>query len=188
MATPDWKIDKLTGHPVVLVEDRQDRPNQPGHHCPFCAGGLEAPDPYDVRWFPNRWPSLPDERSEIVLYSPDHHASMASLGVEGVARVVALWGERTVALGARPDVDYVLIFENRGAEVGATIDHPHGQIFAFGAIPPAAVPELDGPCTICMERPGERLVSETNGWRAWIPALPAWPFELLLAPDDHTGD
>ena len=185
---PDWEVDKLTGAPVLVVQLRQDRPNQPADDCPFCPGGLEAPDPYDVHWFPNRWPVLPDDRCEVVLYSPDHDASLAALGVEGAARVVELWAERTAALGARADVAYVLVFENRGAEVGSTIDHPHGQIYAFAGVPPAAMPELEGPCAICMERPGDRLVSETDGWRAWVPALPAWPFELLLAPDDHRAD
>src|SRR5687767_4403682 len=68
----DWHTDKLTGTPIVIVEHRQDRPNQPAKSCPFCPGGLEAPEPYDVRWFANRWPSLPDGRSEVILYAPDH--------------------------------------------------------------------------------------------------------------------
>src|SRR4051794_15058075 len=178
MATPDWSIDRLTGRPVVIVEGRQDRPNHPEQHCPFCPGGLEAPDRYDVRWFPNRWPSLPDERSEVVLYSPDHNASLASIGVDPVARVVGLWGERTVALGARPDVDYVLIFENRGAEVGATIAHPHGQIYAFGFVPDAPLDELLRGGRL--GEPGGRLIATAPGWRAWVPGAPACPHEARL--------
>jgi UDPglucose--hexose-1-phosphate uridylyltransferase len=123
-----------------------------------------------------------------VLYTPEHDATMASLGVDGVAKVVRLWADRTTALGSQADVASVLVFENRGAEVGATIAHPHGQIFAFDAVPPAVLPELDGPCAICQERPGTRLVTETPGWRAWVPAAPAWPFELLVVPDDHVGE
>jgi UDPglucose--hexose-1-phosphate uridylyltransferase len=108
-------------------------------------GGLEAPEPYDVRWFPNRWPALAPGAtidfadgttahpaagaSEVVLFSPAHGESLASLPVEQVRRVVDLWAERTTALLARPEVEYVLVFENRGREVGATIDHPHGQIY-----------------------------------------------------------
>ena len=78
---------------------------------------------------------MPDDRCEVVLYTPQHDATFWSLGVEGARRVVDLWAERTAALGARPDVDYVLVFENRGAEVGATIAHPHGQIYAFDFVP-----------------------------------------------------
>jgi UDPglucose--hexose-1-phosphate uridylyltransferase len=123
----DRRVDALTGTEVVVVAERQHRPNAPAG-CPFCVGGLEAPEPYTVRSFPNRWPPLPDDRAEVVLYTPDHGASFASLGVDGATRVVELWAARSRALGARPDVGYVLVFENRGPAVGATIPHPHGQI------------------------------------------------------------
>ena len=55
---------------MVVVASRPARPAQPTHvDCPFCPGGLEAPDKYDVRWFKNRWPPLPDDRCEVVLFS-----------------------------------------------------------------------------------------------------------------------
>ena len=168
---------------------RQDRPQSSGsRNCPFCPGGLEAPDKYDVRWFENRWPAMPDRRCEVVLYSPDHNATFASIEVPRATKVVELWTERSAALAARNDVDTVLVFENRGAAVGATISHPHGQIYAFDRVPPAVAAELHGPCSICRERTGERLVSETDGWRAWVPEAAAWPYELLLAPDAHVPD
>ena len=120
--------DPLTGTPVVVVAGRQQRPLAPGADvCPFCPGGLEAPDRYDVRWFVNRWPPLPDDRCEVVLYTPDHDASFASLGTAGARRVVDVWTERCRALGSRGDVASVLVFENRGATVGATVAHPHGH-------------------------------------------------------------
>src|SRR4029079_18285862 len=115
---------------------RQERPNQPSAECPFCVGGLESPEPYDVRAFVNRWPSFPDRRCEVVLYAPDHDATFWSLGGEGALAVVDLWAERSAALGARAVVAYGLVFENRGAEVGATIPHPHGQIYAYTDVPP----------------------------------------------------
>lgn len=185
---PDLRVDPLSGAPVVVIGSRQERPNLPRKGCPFCPGGLEAPEPYDVRWFENRWPAMEGGRCEIVLYTPVHDASFASLGVAGAGRVVELWTERTAELSARPDIDCVLIFENRGAEVGATIPHPHGQIYAFGWVPPAVAAELQGPCALCRERPGPRLVSEVAGWRAWVPHAASWPYELLLAPDDHVPD
>ena len=131
----DLRTDWLTGVRTFVVDSRQDRPNLPAVGCPFCPGGLEAPETYDVRWFQNRWPAMPDDRCEVVLYTPQHDATFWSLGVEGARRVLDLWAERTAALGARPDVEYVLVFENRGAEVGATITHPHGQIYAFEFVP-----------------------------------------------------
>ena len=76
------------------------------------------------------------------------------------------------ALGARDDVAYVLVFENRGAEVGATIPHPHGQIYSYAEVPPNPLGELARSaerCALCAEDPGDRLVSEADGWRAWVP-------------------
>ena len=180
--------DPLTGQLVVVNTDRQDRPNLPTKSCPFCVGGLEAPDLYYVTSFENRWPAMPDERCEVVLYTPDHNATFASLEPERAAAVVELWAERSAAFAARDDIAAVLVFENRGEAVGATISHPHGQIYAFDSVPPTIEAELNGPCAICRERPGERLAVEGEGWRAWVPEAAAWPYELLLAPDEHVPD
>lgn len=188
----DVRVDPLTGTTVVVAGDRQHRPNLPADGCPFCVGGIEAPEPYDVRAFPNRWPSFPDDRCEVVLYTPEHDATFADLGVDGAARVVDLWAERTAVLGARPDVAYVLVFENRGAEVGATISHPHGQIFALDRVPDEPLAELRRVarhgCPLC-ERPDPALaVADANGWRAWVPHASAYPYGLLLAPVVHRPD
>lgn len=191
----ETRIDPLTGDEVVIVGSRQARPNLPGDGCPFCPGGREAPEPYDVRWFPNRWPPLPAGRAEVVLYAPEHDVTLGSLPPERVERLVALWAERTAALGARDDVAYVLVFENRGPEVGATIAHPHGQVYAFDEVPPAVRVELgaggDGAgrtCALCAATPGDRLVAQVGGWRAWVPAAATWPYGLLLAPVGHVAD
>lgn len=174
---------------MIIVAARQDRPNLPAGTCPFCPGGREAPEQYDVRWFVNRWPAMGDDRCEVVLYSPDHNASFGSLATERARQVIDLWAERTVALGSRADVAYVLIFENRGAEAGATIPHPHGQIYAFANVPPVPEAELArSPCALCAEDPGPRLVAEAPGWRAWLPAAAAWPYALVVAPVAHRPD
>lgn len=188
MSPWETRVDPLTGAVVVVVESRQDRPNLPGG-CPFCPGGLEAPEPYDVRWFPNRWPAMPDDRCEVLLFSPEHGASLGGLGAAGVRRVVDLWAERTSALGARDDVSYVLLFENRGAEVGATIRHPHGQLYAFDHVPDAALRELTGStCALCADAGGDRTVVVSGDWRAVVPWAPAWPYELLVSPATHGPD
>lgn len=185
-----YRVDPLTGDLVYVVATRQTRPNLPASGCPFCPGGLEAPEPYDVLWFPNRWPAFPAGRCEMVLYTPRHDAAFWELSVEEGRRVVDLWAERTSALGARPDVDYVLVFENRGPEVGATIAHPHGQIYAFDLVPPRAVAELERPDLSAFTRDaiGDRLVTEHGGWRAWVPWAANWPFEVLLAPAEKLPD
>ena len=199
----ELRRDALTGEWVGIAGARQDRPNRPADECPFCVGGIEAPEPYEVKAFANRWPMFAPGNpvdvdgevvaargaSEVVLYSPEHDATLASLGSTHVRRIVDLWAERSEALLERPEVEYVLVFENRGRDAGATISHPHGQIYAFPFVPPvpareAAVADRDG-CMICAEETGERLVHETGGWRAWVPYASAFPYGLLLAPVAH---
>lgn len=195
----DVRQDPLSKALVVVARGRQDRPNLTSADvCPFCPGGLEAPEKYDVRWFKNRWPPLPDERCEVVLFSPEHNQSLGSLSPHQLGLVVSLWTERTKALGARPDVDYVLVFENRGRDVGATISHPHGQIYSFGYIPPVPAAELRAPtCAVCDELAGKgapgtshrcRVVASAKGWQAWTVWAPSYPYELLIAPKQHVGD
>jgi UDPglucose--hexose-1-phosphate uridylyltransferase len=107
--------------------------------------------------------------------------------VDGARRVVDLWANRTTELGARDDVDLVLVFENRGPEVGATISHPHGQIYAYDHVPdrPAARlaarwrPDLD---------PGERAVATRGRWAAWVPFAPRFPVEIAVAPVEQVPD
>jgi UDPglucose--hexose-1-phosphate uridylyltransferase len=182
----DLRVDPHSGALTFVVGSRQTRPNLPDELCPFCPGGVEAPEPYEVRWFPNRWPAMPDGRCEVILYTPRHDATFWGLGEEGAYRVVDLWAERSAALGARPDVAYVLVFENRGPEVGSTITHPHGQIYAFDFVPELPLRELErgSPFT----EPGERLVATAPGWRAWVPEAPTYPYVLLLVPDAEVPD
>ena len=143
-----------------------------------------------MRWFVNRWPPLPDGRAEILLWSPDHSASLASLGAAGVLRVLELWASRTTAQAARPDVAYVLIFENRLPAAGATVDHPHGQLFGFADVPPVARRELahPGPCALCAGPPESLVVASSGGWRAWVAEAAIYPYELRIAPVEHVPD
>jgi UDPglucose--hexose-1-phosphate uridylyltransferase len=212
---PELRLDSLTRQWVAITAKRQSRPNRPdAGDCPFCVGGREANEPYGVKAFPNRWPALvPGEpvdpgvfegaadasipsrgAAEVVVYSSEHEGSFATLDRAQARRVVDLWAERTAALLERPEVEYVLIFENSGAEVGATIPHPHGQIYAFPFIPP--VPEREAQvaaecgCPICTELAERddlrcRTVDANDSFLAFARRAAAWPFELLIAPREH---
>jgi UDPglucose--hexose-1-phosphate uridylyltransferase len=189
MSQPDLRIDPLTGACVAVTPGRQHRPLLPDGPCPFCPGGLEAPGPYDVRHIPNRWPALPGGRHEVILHSPDHHASFPALGEDRSARVIELWSARTAALGSRDDVGYVFVFENRGRMLGATIDHPHSQIMAFSEIPPIPRSELArAGCGLCPDPGDGLLVSRHSGWQASVPWAPSWPYEMLISPRGHVPD
>jgi UDPglucose--hexose-1-phosphate uridylyltransferase len=212
----ELRFDPLTREWVNIVGDRQARPNLPATGCPFCVGGLEAPEPYDVRWFANRWPAMapgaPVDLAaseaagittvqaagacEVVLFSPDHDESLSTLPLAQVRKVVDLWAERTTALLARDEIEYVLVFENRGREVGATIDHPHGQIYGYPLVPPVPAREAEVArehgCTICAElaaeiETGERVVTGKGDWVAWVPYASGFAYGLRIAPRAHAG-
>lgn len=213
----ELRFDRLSGEWVSIVGNRQARPNLPSGGCPFCVGGLEAPEPYDVKAFVNRWPAyVPGPAidvaaaeaagidrldaigaSEVILYSPQHDASLGSLGAEQIRKVIDLWAERTEALLARDEVRYVLVFESRGAEVGATIHHPHGQLYAFPFVPPAAEREArrtleTGECVVCAELArervaGERMVVDHGSWAAWVPFASGYPYGVVVTSTKHVG-
>lgn len=183
----DTRVDPHRGTVVHVVQSRQQRPNLPTTGCPFCVGGLEAPDPYDVRWFPNRWPALGTGRCEVVLYTPEHDATFASLGAAGARKVVDLWADRTSALRALPGVEFVLVFENRGPEVGATIAHPHGQIYAYDHVPSRPARRFTAGWRPD-DDPGERLVLELGGWRVVTQHAPVFPMSLSVQPVERIPD
>lgn len=179
--------DPWLGTAVHMVASRQSRPNLPSGECPFCPGGLEAPGDYDVRWFPNRWPPMDGDRCEVVLYTPEHDATFHSIGTAGVRRVVDLWAERTSALLGRADVEYVLVFENRGSDVGATISHPHGQIYAFDHVPGRQARMLSAGWAPDPS-PGDRLITSFGGWSVWAQHAAVHPVSLCIAPDTRVPD
>jgi UDPglucose--hexose-1-phosphate uridylyltransferase len=183
----ETRTDPVLGTVVHVVGTRQTRPNLPSSGCPFCIGGLEAPEPYDVHWFPNRWPAMPGDRCEVVLYTSEHDATFFSLGLSGARKVIDLWADRTEALGKRDDVDYVLVFENRGPEVGATIAHPHGQIYAYDHVPHRPSRRLAGGWAPD-PAPGERTVVDADGWSASVPYAPTFPLAVDVAPGRRLPD
>jgi UDPglucose--hexose-1-phosphate uridylyltransferase len=186
----ELRIDPLTGVQVQVTGSRQKRPNRPTGECPFCVGGVEAPEPYDVKAFTNRWPSFPDDRCEVVLFAPEHDEELRTLPPEHLRKVVDLWAERTEALGSRDDLAYVLVFENNGADVGATIPHPHGQIYSYPDVPALPATELRRLAEghRLLEDHPELVVIERDGWRAWVPSAPIYPYGMRVAPLEQRPD
>lgn len=182
----DQRVDPWLGTLVHVVASRQNRPNLPSSGCPFCVGGLEASESYVVKTIPNRWPPMPDSRCEVVLYSSNHEARLSNLPNENLVALIETWTERTKNLGDRDDVDYVLIFENSGREVGATIDHPHGQIYAFDHVPDRPRRRLASGWK--PDPTSDRLIVERDGWAATVPFVSAYPLSVEIAPVERRPD
>ncbi|HEY9720912.1 MAG TPA: DUF4931 domain-containing protein, partial [Oscillatoriaceae cyanobacterium] len=153
---------------VVTATHRQDRTFlPPAGFCPLCPtqeGGFptEVPaDNYEFVVFENKFPSFrtpaaapaiaasalyPVEPSvgtcEVVLYTPQHESTLSDRSVDELTRLVRVWRDRYEELGARPEIDYVFIFENKGTAIGVTLHHPHGQIYGFSYLPPKIEREL----------------------------------------------
>ena len=116
--------------------------------------------------------------------------------IEAIRRVVDVWAEQELELGGRSEIGYVQIFENRGAMMGASNPHPHGQIWATEHIPNETVLESSSQRDYFAEhgktllsdylelelRQQERLVAMNDDWVALVPFWAVWPFELLLLP------
>ncbi|QCC52540.1 galactose-1-phosphate uridylyltransferase [Halapricum salinum] len=211
---------------VVTATHRQDRTfKPPKDYCPFCPTEADdeyptaIPEPeYDVAVVENAFPSLqPDPpepavestdlfRSapangtcEVVLFTDDHDAAASAFDVERFQKLARVWQDRYVSLGDHPDHEYVYIFENRGEEIGVTLEHPHGQIYAYPFVPPKIERELDasaahheenGACLFCdvlaaERKDGSRLVSETDHFTAIVPFQARYAYEMHVYADDH---
>src|SRR6185312_16512915 len=160
--TSETRFDPVQGEWVAVAAHRQGRPYlPPTNSCPLCPSTPEwhseipAPE-YDVVVFENRFPSFSHRvgpaqgdllpglvptrpgagRCEVVCFTSDHTASFASLAETRVRTVRDAWSGRTAELAARADVELVFPFENRGEEIGVTMSHPHGLIYASPFVPP----------------------------------------------------
>jgi len=135
-------------------------------------------------------------RTEVVVFTQDPHGSLGGLSLDRLALVVDVWADRTLALSGLPDVAYVFPFENRGAEVGVTLQHPHGQIYAYPFVPPVAARELEQMSAhhaahgrgLLEDMIAAELVADLRTLYvgphaiAWVPVCARWAYEIWIAP------
>jgi galactose-1-phosphate uridylyltransferase (family 1) len=219
------RYDPVQDEWVAVASHRQTRTHlPPPDECPLCPSTperhTEIPSPdYDVVVFENRFPSFaPGQpappsgdllaigpgvgRCEVVCFTADHRSSFAALPPARVRTVLAAWIDRTTELGAVPGVEQVFCFENRGEEIGVTLAHPHGQIYAFPFVPPKAARMVEMASRHAAtsggnlfrdvwkaERRAEtRVVVSSEHWTAFVPAAARWPVEVHLAPHRDVAD
>jgi UDPglucose--hexose-1-phosphate uridylyltransferase len=200
----EQRFNELRGEEVVYAIARQERTFLPdAEHCPLCAtrpGGPRTEIPlqtFEIAVFENLFPTFeaPAGAAEVVVYTDDHYGSFASLEPQRARDLMWVWRQRYEELGAREDVAYVLIFENRGVEVGTTLHHPHGQIYAFPFLPPVPAAELAadarlGRCASCALlarelEAAERVVYASEEVVAYVPYAARWPYETHVVMREH---
>jgi len=231
-AASQLRYDPLTDEWVAIAAHRQTRTHlPPADECPLCPSTedrlteIPARD-YDVVVFENRFPAFSERvtgelagdpppltpytpvrpgvgRCEVVCFTADHDASFATLPARRVRTVLDALADRTAALSADPAVEQVFCFENRGMEIGVTLHHPHGQIYAYPFVTPRtrallAAARRHAAATggrnlyadvLAAERAaGVRVVAANEHWTAFVPAAARWPFEVHVAPHRAVPD
>jgi UDPglucose--hexose-1-phosphate uridylyltransferase len=194
--------------------------------CYMCPGNLRAagsrnPSYDGIFAFDNDYPSLlPDTPSggydekglllaesetgvcRVMCFSPRHDLTIPQMKQRDIRRLVDGWSDEYIELGARPNVNYVQIFENRGEMMGCSNPHPHCQIWASASIPNYPLTEQasfedyrqkHGSCLLCdyvrlEQLSGSRLVCENEHFFAVVPFWAIWPFEILLTSKRHMAD
>lgn len=222
--------DPLLGEWVVLASHRQTRTFlPPADQCPLCPTRpgrppTEVPEAdYQVVVFENRFPSLATAverdvpasaagapltelrpgfgRCEVVVFTSEHDRSFATLDAARARLVVDVWAERTAELSGIEGVAQVFVFENSGEEIGVTLSHPHGQIYAYPFVTPRVEKVLASverhrvqaggglfADVLAAERSGPRVVAANEHWTAFVPAAARWPYELQLFPHRQVPD
>ncbi len=223
------RLDALVNEWVVVASHRQHRIFLPPKElCPLCPTTAEKkteiPDSnYEVVVFENRAPALrsPDSNwalpsiagldtpevdaagaCEVVCYTADHNTSFAKLSLQQIRTVLEAWKDRTAELSKLPYIAHIFPFENRGEEVGVTLSHPHGQIYAYSFLPPRIDQMLEA-ATTHLKKTGrvllddviarevkdkERVIAQNDEWIAFVPYAARYPFEIHLAPKRSVAD
>lgn len=205
---------------VAYATHRQERTFLPlAEYCPLCptkpgSFPTEVPrESYEIAVFENRFPSFkldapnPGELGndltptaagrgvcEVVLYSDQHDATLARMSERRIHLLTGVWADRYEKLGAREEVEYVFIFENKGEAMGVTLHHPHGQIYGYPFIPPHPSRELKaasehlretGGCLHCdlladEHKDGRRVITKGAYFTAFVPFYAHYPYEVHL--------
>ncbi|MBX7180594.1 MAG: galactose-1-phosphate uridylyltransferase [Bacteroidia bacterium] len=212
---PHLRYNPLLDTFTMVASNRQHRPHLPGKEtCPFCPDSGKVDPNYDVISYPNDFPVLSNSpesceaesepefykasqaygRCEVILYSPDHNAKMYDLANEKVEKIIQLWIAKNAEFSLDPKLKYIYPFENRGKEVGVTIPHPHGQLYAYGWLPLKIKTELDNARKYtettgknlfeemiqAEKTAGTRMLDETPNFACFIPYFTDYPFGVFI--------
>ncbi len=212
-ASPHLRWHPLREEWVIYAAHRQGRTFlPPKDHCPLCPsrpGGFPTEIPFsdfEIAVFQNRFPSLhpdappppelpvPTARGrglcEVVVYTPEHSGSIATLTESHRELLVRVWIDRYTELYGHEFIKFAMPFENRGEAVGVTLHHPHGQIYAYPFVPPVIEREVRAfhkrpvLCELLPEL-GDYTVARIGTMIAFVPPFARFPYEVWIAPARH---
>ncbi len=228
--TSEMRFDPILGEWVVMASHRQARTFlPPTNRCPLCSTTPDNPSEipaaeYDVVVFENRFPSLAlgaldvedtsvvdtdlvpirpaRGRCEVVVFTNNHDQAFSELPIERVRTVIDVWADRTRDLSAMPGIEQVFPFENCGIEIGVTLRHPHGQIYAYPFVTPktermlrnarlhreSTGRNLFADVLAAERRIGERIVAANDTWTAFVPPAARWPVDVHIYPHRRMPD
>jgi UDPglucose--hexose-1-phosphate uridylyltransferase len=209
--SPSLRFNAMRGEWVAISTSRNNRPFlPPSNYCPLCPTTqkdfpTEVPNStLSFEWavFENMFPALAHQESgtgrcEVVLFSNDHEATLAELSLSQIEGLCLVWQDRSRTLGKI--MQQVYIFENKGTEIGVTLHHPHGQIYAFNEVPPFLKLEQNqaktffeetGTCLVCSEikkeiQQAHRIVFENESCVAFVPYAARYPYEVHITTKCH---
>jgi len=225
----ELRLDLLTNEWVTIAAHRQTRAFLPPKElCPLCPTkpGLEteiADSNYQVVVFENRSPALAQPGAdwnlptyeglttpvveaaghcEVICFTDEHENSFGKLSLTQIRTVMEAWIDRTRELSKLPFVQHIFPFENRGEEVGVTLNHPHGQIYCYSYLPPR-VEKMFYVAKDYLSKHGRpllidliarevldevRIIAENADWIAYVPFAARYPFEIHIAPKNFVSD
>jgi UDPglucose--hexose-1-phosphate uridylyltransferase len=137
----------------------------------------------------------------VGCFSPRHDLTLPELPLEQVEAVIRMWRDQTLEIGSLDYIQYVQVFENKGAMMGCSNPHPHNQIWATSIIPVEPTKEQASQvkyhrefnsCLLCdylreEQKAGTRLITLNDHFTALVPFWAVWPFEILLLSQRHIG-
>ncbi len=218
MTNPEVRWNPLTKEYVIYSPKRQSRPDRDEVKCPFCEGSEEVPIFEKIMRLPNKFPSLSQDlecqrykvndfhekitgygKCEVVVYTKNHEGKFSDLSNGEILSIFENWIQATKEISSDQHIKYILPFENYGKDVGASLHHPHGQIYAFPFIPSDVKKELESlaeyqsekkSCLICdilkqelLER--DRVVIENDYIVAIVPFYAKYSYDLYIYPKRH---
>ena len=217
----ELRFNPMIGEWVMISSGRKDRPiHSEFKGCPLCPGNIELEQDYDLAVFENRFPALVKNPSpplnsgspylknkssqgvcEVIMYTSVHKSSLAEMSLLQIENLIDVWEDRIIELYHNPIIRYIFIFENKGEEVGATLSHPHGQLYAFPFLPLRVDKKLKNmkdynsknhKCMLCdiLEeemRLEKRLVYQNDSFLALVPYYARFPYEVHILSKRHLG-